>query len=353
MVEKITDLNKFLLFLFGGLVSSLLLISATYGGFGHSFDKVDISEMPIEQVLENLGSKAYIHSMETFNPEKAKMGEDLILNGRTIRNGKKSKRISSYFVCTDCHNLTKEFNELGSEDASERLTFAKENGIPFLPGSTFYGIYNRTQFYNDDYVKKYGDLVTNARDTLENAVQLCAKYCSSGRYLKEWELDAIMHYYKKNELRVKDIEINPNDTKNILYSQKLKEEEKTRLTEVVNNAHRQSYSATFLPTMDINKRKFGEGGDIEKGKSIYNKSCLHCHANKRVTYLNLGNDKLSGKMFVKNLKNYKDKSLYQIIRWGTYAKVGRKQYMPLYTQEKMSDEQINDLVAYIKTLANE
>jgi mono/diheme cytochrome c family protein len=43
--------------------------------------------------------------------------------------------------------------------------------------------------------------------------------------------------------------------------------------------------------------------------------------------------------------------LYQIVRYGTYAKTGRKQYMPLYTKEKMSDEQLNDLVAYIKKTA--
>jgi mono/diheme cytochrome c family protein len=56
-------------------------------------------------------------------------------------------------------------------------------------------------------------------------------------------------------------------------------------------------------------------------------------------------------MFWNNITNYTDKSLYQIVRYGTYAKTGRKQYMPLYTKEKMSDEQLNDLVAYIKKTA--
>jgi mono/diheme cytochrome c family protein len=56
-------------------------------------------------------------------------------------------------------------------------------------------------------------------------------------------------------------------------------------------------------------------------------------------------------MFWRNIKKYSDKSLYQIVRHGTYSKTGRKQYMPLYTEEKMSDEQLNDLVAYIKQLA--
>lgn len=56
-------------------------------------------------------------------------------------------------------------------------------------------------------------------------------------------------------------------------------------------------------------------------------------------------------MFWKNIEDYNDLTLYQIIRWGTYMKVGRKQYMPHYTKEKMSDRQIEDLVAYIRKLA--
>jgi cytochrome c553 len=333
-------------------VSVLLLISTTGAAEIQKISDDQVSNSSLEDVLSELGLGKYTHSMNGYDEEKAKMGKDLILNGRTRKEGKKSKRISSYFVCTDCHNLGQEFKALESEDASDRLTFSKENGLPFLPGSTFYGIYNRTSFYNNDYVKKYGDLVTNARDTLENSVQLCAKYCSSGRYLKDWELEAIMHYFKKNELHIKDLDLSEATLKSLRNMPTLSETERETLKNELMNSHRTSYSATFLPTMDVNLRKFGEGGNVENGKLIYNKSCLHCHANRRVTYLNLDNDRLSAKMFVKNLKNYKDKSLYQIIRYGTYAKAGRKQYMPLYTEEKMSDDQINDLVAYIKQLAN-
>lgn len=345
-------MNKLLLILFASCASGLLFLSISQSAEVQVLNNDQVTNVSLEDVLSELGASNYAHSMDGYDEEMAKMGKDLILSGRTIKDGKKSKRISSFFVCTDCHNLGKEFKDLGSEVASERLDFSNENGLPYLPGSTFYGIYNRTSFYNNDYVKKYGDLVTNARDTLENAVQLCAKYCSSGRYLKEWELDAIMHYYKKNELRIKDLDLGEETLNSIKDIPNLNASDKLAVMDVLMSSHRTSYSATFLSTMDVNLRKFGEGGDVEKGKLIYNKSCLHCHANKRVTYLNLDNDRLSGKMFVKNLKNYKDKSLYQIIRYGTYAKFGRKQYMPLYTKEKMSDEQINDLVAYIKQLAN-
>ena len=334
-----------------GLVTGLLFISSRNSMEIRKIDPNVVSELSLESVLSELNVTPYNHSLNSFDEEKAKMGQDLILKGRTIRNGKKSKLISSFFVCTDCHNLGREFDNLSSQKASERLEFSKNNYIPFLPGSTFYGIYNRTSFYNDDYIKKYGDLVTNARDTLENSVQLCAKYCSSGRYLADWELEAIMHYYKKNELKIKDLNLDEQTLESIVNLKRINDDEKTDLLAILNRSHVNGYNAKFLSTMDVNKRKYGKGGNVENGKLIYNKSCLHCHANKRVTYLNLGNDKLSGKMFVKNLKGYRDKSLYQIIRYGTYAKFGRKQYMPMYTEQKMSDDQLNDLVAYIKQLA--
>jgi mono/diheme cytochrome c family protein len=342
---------KYLLSFFGLIISGVLLLSTSSTEQKELVDKIDISEMPIEQILVNLGNEKYLHSLERYDVEKARIGEELVLNGRTIIDGKKSRRISTYFVCTDCHNLTNEFSSPTSQDPSDRLKTAEERGLPFLPGSTFWGIYNRTSFYNGDYVKKYGDMVSGARDSLTNAIQLCAEYCSSGRVLDEWEVEAIIHYYKKNELRLKDIQISENDYKNLLFYQKLKPEEKERLTKVVMNGYVQGYDATFLETMPKEERKYGERGNAENGKLIYNESCLFCHGDKRLTYLNLENDKLSGRMFYRNLKNYSDKSLYQIIRHGTYSKPGRKQYMPLYTKEKMSDEQLNDLVAYIKVLA--
>lgn len=314
-------------------------------------DKGDISELPLEEVLKGLGEKPLKHSIAKLDMEKAKMGEDLIYLGRTVKDGKKTKKISSFFVCTDCHNMTKEFDDLSSESPVERLDYANKNGLPFLPGSTLWGIYNRTSFYNKDYVKKYGSLVEDARDDLGNAVQLCSKYCSSGRNLQDWELEAIMHYFKQNEIRMKDLDLTSQETKSILFMQQMEANEKAGMLKTLNSKYRKLYDATFLPTMDRNDRKYGEGGNAENGKLLYKKACLFCHENKRVTYLHLDDGKLSAKMLWKNMKGYKDLSLYQIIRHGTYSKAGRKQYMPLYTKEKMSDAQINDIAAYIKQIA--
>lgn len=336
---------------FIGVLITLSFLGFKFGNERGFIRTIDAKELSVSDVLIMLGDDKVVHHMATFDMDKSKIGEDLILYGKTKIDGKYSKRISKYFVCTDCHNLGREFTNLYHETPEDRFKYAKDNGLDFLPGSTFWGIYNRTTFYNDDYKKKYGTLVDNSRDTLENAVQVCSKYCSSGRYLENWELESIMHYYKEHELKIKDLGLTENTLKNIQKFSKLKEEEKKGLIELIKNSYRQFYSATFSETMPIEKRKYGEGGNIETGELIYEKSCLYCHARKRVTNLNLDKSVLTARMFWRNIKNYSDKSLYQIIRHGTYSIIGKKQYMPLFTKEKMSDDQINDLVAYIKLKA--
>ncbi len=313
--------------------------------------QMNVEEMSMEDVLVMLGDDTLIHSINIMDAEKVKTGEDLVRNGSTIRNGKKTERISKHFVCTDCHNLTSEFKDISSQAPEDRLAFATANNLPFLPASTFWGIYNRTSFYNKDYEKKYDDLVIAARDSLENAVQVCAKYCSSGRYLEDWELESIMHYYKSLELKIKDLDLPEPILKSIRMYGQLQPTEKSELISTIKESYVHGYDATFLETMRKDERMYGKDGDAKKGEEIYEKSCLHCHGGSRVTYMNLSKSKLDAKLFWKNRKNYSDYSLYQIIRHGTFAKTGRQQYMPLFTEEKMSDTQLNDLMAYIKQLA--
>ncbi len=312
---------------------------------------LDVEQLAVSDVLLMLGDDTLIHHIQQVDPALVQMGEELVLNGYTQRNGKSSKRISSHFVCTDCHNLTREFEDLTSDDPADRLSYAKANDLPFLPASTFWGIYNRTSFYNKDYVKKYGDLVTNARDSLHNATQVCAKYCSSGRYLEQWELDAIMQYFKSLELKVKDLGLDATTLKSLQNIGKLQQSEKEELITRIKGAYIHKYDATFLETMPREERKYGEGGDVANGELIYEESCMYCHGSARLTYLSLGKNKLDARMFWYNRESYRDQSLYQIVRHGTYSKPGRRQYMPLYTEEKMSDEQLNDLMAYLKQLA--
>lgn len=343
-------MQRIILLSFTLVATVALVTSISNGSSKGKIDQIDPNAYAVEKVLTQLGDPQLNHTITQVDLTKAKMGQDLIFKGFTVRDGKKSKRISTYFVCTDCHNTTREFDDASSESASDRLKYAQENGLPFLPGSTFWGIYNRTSFYNDDYVQKYGDLVDDARNSLPNSVQLCAKYCSSGRYIDDWELEAIMHYFKKNELHLSDLTISDED-KYAIFEGNLTSTQKEELIKAVKGSYRQAYSATFMKTMNKDDRLYGKGGNVENGKYIYEKACMFCHENKRVTYLHLDDGKLSGRFLWRNRKNYTDQSIYQIVRYGTYSKAGRKQYMPHYTKEKMSDEQLNDLVAYIKQIA--
>ena len=309
------------------------------------------TETALEEALVGLGVQPVIHYMDEFDPELADVGEKLIKEGEANYKDFKGKRISSYFVCTDCHNLVPETNSLTNTSSEDRLDYAIKNGIPFLQGSTLHGLYNRTSFYNGDYYKKYGDLVIGARDTLENAIQLCAEYCASGRPLVDWELDAMMNYFKREELKLTDLSLNEDEINLITNAHNQSNKIKDAAVSTLKDSYKVAFSAHFPGSLAEDKRGYGLKGDAAKGKEIYESSCMYCHGNARVTYLNLDNDVLSASFLWNNKEGYDDKSIYQVIRWGTSPIVGRKQYMPLYTSEKLSDGQLEDLMAYIKLLA--
>ena len=308
-------------------------------------------EMSLEDARIALGGEKLVHSISAADPEKVRLGQELILKGRTKKGFRKSKLISPYFVCTDCHNLNREFDIANDQNPESRLKYAEKHNLPFLPGSTFWGIYNRTSFYNDDYVKKYGNLITKAKSSLEESIQVCAKYCSAGRHLNDWEVEAILHYFKSTELKLKDLNLSDDRVNSIVKANQLPAEQKKKLLQEIDASYVHGFRAYFDETMPREKRKYGEEGDVQKGKFIYENACLFCHRDGRVTNLKLDDDKLSAQMFLSNMEGYSDKSIYQILRYGTYTMPGRNQYMPRYTKEKMSDEQINHLMAYLKELA--
>ncbi|MDX1653274.1 MAG: c-type cytochrome [Brumimicrobium sp.] len=339
----------------------ILFLTALLGyGFFHFSDKgtsgfskltLRFEDLAVTEIEIKLGADAPQHYIQSYDEKLARAGEKLIKEGSADYNGKSGKIISSYFNCTDCHNLYRETDDLTEQDPQKRLDYLVEHKLPYTAGSTFFGIYNRNSFYNGDYDKKYGELVYDARDTLTNAVQLCAKYCASGRYLEQWELDAIMHFFKKEELKISDLRMTEKEIATV-QSAFEKNQNKDEALKLIRSKYPRAFGATFTGALPENERKYGENGDISNGEKIYSSACLYCHENSRVTYLNLNDDVLSGKYLWKHREGYDDLSIYQVVRWGTYPIIGRKQYMPLYTKEKMSNKQLEDLMAYIKHLAN-
>lgn len=289
------------------------------------------------------------------NAELTQMGEELVKTGRTIGpNGKRTKYISKYYVCTTCHNLEQEDPDLRVSDPEARLQYAKENDMPFLQGTTFKGIVNRESWYNDDYVKKYGDeKIEIAHEDLREAIQLCAIECSQGRPMKDWEIEAVLAYYWSLQYTLEDLELTSED----IVKLNQEREDPARIADL------RTWLRTFYNTESpahfydapADKHKGYEGikGRPDKGKDLYELSCLHCHQAEGVSHYVLDDSKLSFRHLKKMITKNSHFSLYQIVAYGTYAIPGHRPYMPHYPIERMNKQQVEDLRSYIELRAQQ
>ncbi len=303
----------------------------------------DSVAMILEQLGEDIGDKKPRSTQEGL----AQIGEDIVKNGFSKRDGlNKSRRQSKHFVCTSCHNLEREDPDLSNVTPQARLEYVVQQGLPYLQGTTLYGAVNRETYYNGDYDKKYGDLVEPARNDIREAIQLCAQECAQGRKLKDWELEAILAYLWTIDLKISDLTLSELEISSIAAAVEndVIRDEAVRL---LKRKYPQAAEATFLePPAD---RKIGTGytGDKDNGKLIYDNSCLHCHYQKRYSFLHLDDNKMSFSHLDAKADTWSNHSIYQVVRYGTYSKYGKKSYMPNYTKEKMSEQQLADLRAYI------
>lgn len=296
----------------------------------------------VEDVLIMIGDERPAHFISTVDKDSARMGEEMVKYGALLDGS--NERISKYFMCTDCHNLQLETADPADESPEAVLEYGKKNGIPFLPASTFYSMYNKRHWYNDDYYKKYGDLVKPTRDTLQNAIQLCATQCAQGRALENWEIRSILHYYKTLELKISDLNF---DQKELDDFGQLLVSDKNKALEVIKSKYNQVNHAHFgsskIPEIP------GYTPSAENGKYIFTKGCLHCHdAETGITNFTMSDNELTLSFLHRKKDNYNNFAVPHITRYGTYAMTGRRQYMPMYSFEKMSKKQMLDLLHYIE-----
>ena len=333
------------------LLISILLITC-FGLFTldiqkeHSFQ---INEKAnVANVLRQLGDQAVEHQLNLKNGASAKIGEELFKTGFAKRIGsRKKKKQSKHFVCTSCHNIEKEDPDLSVSDPQARLEYADKMGLPFLQGTSLYGAVNRTKFYNGDYYKKYGNLVEKANDDLREAIQLCAVECAQGRRLANWELESILGYLWSLELKMGDLNLTAQDYQ---YIEKAinKGDDQEKAIAMIKSKYLQASPATFTPPPTDRKKGYGLTGDPKNGKLIYELSCLHCHKNQRYSFFHLDESKLSLKYLDNHFPKYSRASVYQVGRYGTSPLNGKHSYMPQYTAEKMSNQQMEDLRAYFE-----
>lgn len=308
---------------------------------------------PVQDILEKLDNTASPNAINPSIESSVQQGKELVHQGFTSKNSwGKTRKQSKHFVCTSCHNVSKEFESAAENDPQKRLDYAVENNLPFLQGSTFYGIVNRTSFYNGDYFKKYGDLVVDARHDIRKSIQLCATECAQGRALDDWEIESILKYFWTLQYRVEDIALN-EESKDLISNAMKGMASKERAADDL-KAHYLNYSpASFVdPPVPRKGGREGYKGDIKNGENIYNLSCLHCHKSQRYSFFNLDNTKLSYRQLARNLRKYNHLSMYQVVRYGTHPVYGKKAYMPHYTLEKMSHQQMEDLRTFILDSAN-
>lgn len=308
---------------------------------------------PVGNLLQSLGDG----SLQSHRPDttiknvSVEAGRSIVVNGYGIKaNGKKGKRVSKHFECIACHNIVREDPDLADPTPEARLAYAAEHGLPFLQGTTFYGIFQRTSFYNGDYEKKYGDLVDLARNNIREAIQVCATECSQGRRLKDWEVESILAYFRTIQLNVEDLDLKAGEEE--IISQALSDQglRDTALV-ILKSKYLTGAPAHFVdPPQD---RRAGNqlAGNAENGRLIYELSCLYCHQDKRYSFFALDNQKITFKFLAHHFPRFSRHSIYQVGRYGTSPLMLKRAYMPNYTIEKLSRQQMEDLRKYIEVQA--
>ena len=331
----------------------LLLIISVLGFEYQQTNNNWTEETSLQEVLLALGDKKPTHYLSP-NPLLAKKGEEIVKNGRTTSpNGKRTKYVSKYYVCTTCHNIEQEDPDLRFSNPETRLGYVKNKGIPFLQGTTFKGIVNRESWYNDDYIKKYGDeKIEKAHKNLRESIQLCAIECSQGRPMKDWEIEAVLSYYWTLQFNLGDLGLTNEDLKKLNQASSGSENKTTRLLWLKSFYLQKSPATFFDAPASKDKGYVGvSSGNASVGKDIYELSCLHCHKPDGVSHYELDNSKLSFRDIRRMISKDSHFSLYQIIAYGTYAIPGHKPYMPHYPLERMSKQQVEDLRAYVEIMA--
>lgn len=328
-----------------GLFAALILPSARWS-----------DATPLVDVLADLGDSAALDrraELPGSDSALVRRGYDIVHRGFTVREGgDTSQPVSRFFLCTDCHNTVIEDPDLRFSDPEARLDYVAERNIPLLQGTTLKGVINRETWYNGDYGEKYGAAALEAHDNLEKAVQLCARECSQGRTLEEWELQSVLAYLGSLGYTLGDLGLRDDTRSRLRRAQESdnEEERKAALAEL-RSYYRKDSPATFRPPPADVAAGYDVEGNAERGEPVYRLSCMHCHKPGGTARFELAQDSLSFRRLAAKIGRTRGSGFYPAIRHGLSATERRLKYMPLYPAERLSDRQIEDLRAYVEAHA--
>ncbi|MEY3051587.1 MAG: hypothetical protein RLY31_1372 [Bacteroidota bacterium] len=336
------------------IILALALLPA-FTGRKTIFSSQATGRVTVADVLRQLGDKPAPHLPDYSLPGvDAAKGLEIMRYGQTTGpGGETTQRVSRHFVCTSCHNIQRDEPDLSRTDPMARLRYVAENGLPFLQGSALYGIVDRRRFYNGDYYRKYGDLVKAAQEDLREAVQLCATECAQGRPLTNWEMESVLASLWEIGLTVDDLQLDDRERRQLQSAlQAGHESERPAAIALLKSKYLPGMPATFLDPPADRKAGFPTQGDPATGRLLYELSCLHCHSEKRYAFFNLEDTDVSLRFLHRHFPTYSRYSVYQVARYGTPPIPWKRAYMPHYTKEKMSEQMLEDLRAYIRQEAS-
>jgi mono/diheme cytochrome c family protein len=309
------------------------------------------ADKPVYEVRWALGEARPIHWVEP-NPEKVKLGYEMTTVGRAVGpDGKLNKKQSRGFECTDCHNLAVEDPDLRHSDPTARFTYAEANDLPFLMATTLYGIVDRESWFNDDYVKKYGDFVKPANEKLTEALQLCSTECSQGRVLEDWELEVYLAYFWSIALKWSNLPAEGISLEAAELASRGSDEDKAEALAAVKEKYLLKSPATFGEPPEKHGKDdpgYDEVGDPAMGRAIFGRSCLHCHARGGPGRYRMSHSRYKARQLIRNMPKDNKWSFYESIRHGTEPWGRPSYYMPLFSMEKMTNQQIQDIRAYLE-----
>lgn len=328
------------------LIPIVMLVGLALAGRPERLPVID-ADTPVVEILKSLDAPAREDTRVRDLPGvSVELGRQIVLEGQ-LSGGQDQ---SAHFKCTSCHNVVREDPVLSKPDATARLVFAEKNDLPFLPGTTLWGAVNRKSYYNDDYVKKYGDLVNAARNDLRGAIQLCATECAQGKPLTDKEMESVLSYLHTIGLKLSDL---PDSAPSVasINDELKKAGPHTQVVEQIQASYNTASPATFLLPPTDRKAGFdvADTPDASRGEALYDRACMHCHGGQRYSFFLMEKEDDHYQYLAKHFPRYTRYSTYQVTRYGTSPIPGKRAYMPHYTKERMTDLQIEDLRAFMES----
>lgn len=303
---------------------------------------------PVSEILWQLGDERPRHWIEPTD-QRIRQGREIVQQGRTTTDdGKRSRRASPGYLCTDCHQLIREDPDLRVADPDARLDYAVANDMTFLPGTTLWGVVNRTSWFNEDYARKYGSLVEPTHHSLREATRLCAAECSQGRPLEDWELDAILAYLWTIQITLGDLDLSTQELD--LLARAVGDESLHEQGRASLRSGYLQYAPAHLRDAPADRAAgYGLTGDPARGAELFRRSCLTCHDRNETPVRGSApfhDSKASIGRLWANRAGQGKASFYQTVTYGTRPFAVPIVYMPFFTKERLSDQQMDDLRAW-------